>query len=95
MDLKLGVKALEKLIGNGVTVWVNEINSVYDIAQDSEDLKDSINELDDQVFIKEINENIDDYMVCICGIDCDTRDYTGIIIVDKNKDVIAYGYTGD
>lgn len=93
MKLKEAKLKLEKL--TGVKLSSDDKANVSQIASDSKDLYDAINELDDQVFVGKIDDDIDDYVVCFhSGSDKDS-DYLGIIIVNANKDVIAYGYTSD
>lgn len=90
-----GEKKLNELIGSGAKVWVDSKSSVLDYINDSEDLMDWVSELDNKVFVKGVDMDIDDYTIITYGVDCESHEYTACIIFDSMGDVFAYGYTGD
>ncbi len=92
------VKEAKELLAKELNalLWKHDVDSVDDYADTKEELKDWIDDLDFFVYATPIPDDLDGIKINFYGVSSnDGEDYLGRVIIGKDKEVIAYGYTHD
>jgi hypothetical protein len=93
MKRKEAEKLIEDMLGLDISEY--ERNDVDEFAYSYDELVDWCNVHDDQVIVIDNEIDIDGCKMIFYSVDCDDRDINAWIVITEDKEVFAYGYSGD